>query len=383
MKPRSAMVLNQLGAPIFAAALILLATSEARAQGVVAQATGGTGAASAGQAFPLNLTTTLSSSVGSGTFAPGYTQQPTLSQTLTMLPTLKLPQIDGLPTAVLAGRLNLSVQWLSNFQGNFGASSADRLLRVSDFTLVLNVPKLFQESFTGIRVGTNLQARAPLSLSSRMWNVLTTVGVNFPINWNTGKLELPVGLFFFSYVPSATYTQHLDANPTVPCSGSALDDSVLTTGNPANRLESIPLVITRPGEIAANGECIQRGRRVIGTVAHSTTVGWAAGNHTVIVSTAYFNQIFAPLKDTPDLQSPFASGQFFNEWTSGTVAYAYQIPTEWLGLPQTSSLNVTAGATSFQPFWDAAGQNMRFPYWDFATPANNFSSLFLDLNLSI
>lgn len=383
MKPRSATAVGRFGAPIFAAALVFFSISEARAQGIVAQATGGTGAASATQAFPLNLTTTLSSSVGSGTLAPGYTRQPNFSQTLTMLPTLKLPTVDWLPSAVLAGRMNLSVQWLSNFQGTFGASSADRLLRISDFTLVLNVPKLFQESFTGIRVGTNLQARAPLSLGSRLWNVLTTVGVNFPINWNTGKLNLPVGLFFLSYVPSVTYTQHMTANPTVPCSGSALDTGVATVGNPAHTLESIPLVITRPGEIAANGECIQQGRRVIGTMAHSATAGWASGSHTIIVSTAYFNQIFAPLNDTPDLSSAFASSQFFNEWTSGTVAYAYQIPSSWVGLPDSSSLNVTTGITSFQPFWDAKGQNMRLPYWDFVTPANNFSSFFFDLNLSI
>ena len=52
MKPRSATAVGRFGAPIFAAALVFFSISEARAQGIVAQATGGTGAASATQAFP-------------------------------------------------------------------------------------------------------------------------------------------------------------------------------------------------------------------------------------------------------------------------------------------------------------------------------------------
>lgn len=367
----------------FAAAWLALPAGSAQAQGLVAQATGGTGAAAKGAAFPLHGAVTLSTSLGNGILADGMAAQPNLSQTLTLIPSFALPVAEGMPAMNLAGRLNLSTQWLSNFQGTFGANSADRLVRLSDFTLILNVPTIFREANSGLRIGTNLQARAPLSLTSRLFHVLTTVGVNFPVNWSTAKLDLPVGLFFFSYVPSANYTQHLEPNPSMPCSAGGLDPFGNRFGAAAQQLESVPLVIPRAGEVTAEGKCIIRGRRIIGTLAHSGVAGWAAGNHTLIVSAAYFNQFFAPLQDQPELKSAYASTQSFVEWSSGTVAYAYQIPNDVFGLPPQVSANITTGITSFQPIWDNAGENIRFPFWDFITPANNFSAFFVDLNVGI
>lgn len=358
---------------------VAVASPEVSAQGVVAQATGGTGAVTTDQSFPLHLTSTLSSSMSSGWLSPGYTRQPDLSQSLSVLPSAKLPTVAGLPAANLVGRMDVSIQWLGNLQ----TTVAERIPRISDFSLILNVPTLWQEEFTGIRIGTNLSARAPLSVTSRRWNVLGTVGANLPVNWSTGRFGWPVGVFFVSYVPSFNYIQHLVPNPTVSCFGANIAEPVIRTGAPADQLDRLPLVINRPGEIAANGECIIPGRRPIATLTQSGTAGWSLGKHTVIVSAAYSNQFLAPLNGDPALSSPYESGQYFTEFTSGTIAYAYSIPSGALGLPDNAFASITMGLSSFQPAWNAKGDALRFPFWDFVTPANNFSAAFLDFNIGI
>jgi hypothetical protein len=80
------------------------------------------------------------------------------------------------------------------------------------------------------------------------------------------------------------------------------------------------------------------------------------------------------LKNDPALSSPFSSGQNFNETTSGSLSYSYQLPVDFNSF-------LSAGVFSGQP--SVSGTNLRFPFWDFQTPANNFSGFFFDVVVGI
>lgn len=51
----------------------------------------------------------------------------------------------------------------------------------------------------------------------------------------------------------------------------------------------------------------------------------------------------------------------------------------WFPLPW---LSVSAGTSSFQPMFAANGTTLRFPFWDFVTPRNNFSTFTFDTTVS-
>lgn len=333
--------------------------------------------------FPLSATVGLSSSFGSGWLSPGYTFVPTFSQTLTPTLMYRLPDIGWLPKMAVSTRLDVSIQWLSNAY----SSVYDRQARVGDLYGGLSFPSLFKEEVTGISISGGVNARAPLSLSSRRWNVLGSLGLGGAVAWSTEHLGdlLPewLGDFSLSYTPSVSVIGHLQPNPSVPCDGSPLDPTLPRYGTAAENLDRIPLVIAREGEILPDGSCIVRGRRPIGSFSHAASIGWSLGKHSVMASAGLLYQFLAPLRDAPELSSPFASNQSFSEMSTGSIAYSYAIPIESLGLPLVSHMRATAGLSSMQPTYDAAGRNLRFPFWDFVTPANNFSAAFVSLDVGI
>jgi hypothetical protein len=60
--------------------------------------------------------------------------------------------------------------------------------------------------------------------------------------------------------------------------------------------------------------------------------------------------------------------------TAGNISVSY-IPLPWLFF--------TVGANSFQGALTADGKGLRFPFWDFVSPYNNFSQLYFDTSISI
>jgi hypothetical protein len=61
-------------------------------------------------------------------------------------------------------------------------------------------------------------------------------------------------------------------------------------------------------------------------------------------------------------------GRDYTMSTSGGLSATYII----------KNLYVTVGTSSGQSLWTADGQGWRFPYWDFVSPANNLSSVYVD-----
>ena len=177
-------------------------------------------------------------------------------------------------------------------------------------------------------------------------------------NWQSGRPNLTMGNVYYS-------------------------GDITRFGNASENLDRVPLVITREGEINVNGECIIPGRRVIGAFSHSLSAGWSYGKHSVSGSFGLIYQLLAPLSSAPELRSPFATGQSWSELSTGSLAYTYSVPMEGFELPVDTSLAFTAGISSFQPSYHMDGANLRFPFWDFITPQNNFSAAFVAIDVGI
>jgi hypothetical protein len=62
-----------------------------------------------------------------------------------------------------------------------------------------------------------------------------------------------------------------------------------------------------------------------------------------------------------------------SDLTGGSLSVSYS-PAKWFTL--------SGGTSSFQPLRDASGNGLRFPFWDFVSPRNNFSTLFVDTTFS-
>lgn len=334
-------------------------------------------------AFPLSANASLASSFGSGWLSPGYTSVPTFSQTLTPSLSYRIPDVDWLPKMSVSTRLDVSIQWLSNAH----SSVYDRVARVSDLYASLGFPSLYKEELTGISISGGLNARAPLSLNSRRWNVLGSLGLGATLSWSTEHLEdlLPewLGDVSLSYAPNASVIGHLYPNASLPCDASPLDPTLTRYGSAAENLERIPLMLPREGEILPDGTCVVGGRRSIGSFSHSASIGWSLGKHSVNASLGLLYQLLAPLHDRPELRSPFATSQSWTEMSTGSIAYTYTVPTESIDLPIDTNMRISAGVSSLQPSYDLGGRTLRFPFWDFATPANNFSAAFVTVDVGI
>lgn len=333
--------------------------------------------------FPLSANVSLSNAFGSGWLSPGYSFVPAYTQTLTPMLSYRLPEVDWLPKMALSTKLDVSIQWISNAQ----SSVYDRIARLSDLYAGLNFPSLYKEEITGLSFSGGLNARAPLSMNSRRWNVLGSVGLGGSVSWSTEHLGdlLPewLGDLSVSYAPSASVIGHLYPNASLPCDAAPLDPTLTRYGNAIENLERIPLMIPREGEILPDGTCVVGGRRSIGSFSHAASLGWSLGKHSVNASVGLLYQILAPLRDAPELRSPFATTQGWTELSTGSLIYSYQVPMESFDLPIDTNMRVTAGVSSLQPSYDAGGRTLRFPFWDFATPANNFSAAFVSLDVGI
>jgi len=332
------------------------------------------GVVTGGGTFPLHIQATLDNAVGSGFLAPGYQMQPSWSTSLNLRPTASLPRLDGLPRMILSMSIDFSVaNWLPA-STNFGVF--DRQVRVSDPSLALIVPGVFVEEFSGTRISLIAAARAPLSITSRQQNLITNVATAAQFMW--GSPETPVGTFFVQYTPSVRALFYSQPGPTMACDVPRPYESPLPSGDPVNGLDELPLVLPRAEQLLPNGECILAGRQNLGSVNNAMATGWSTtdGTHNVSLSFSWALAFLRPLTNAPDLASPFSSGQNFSENTSGSLSYTYTVPT---GYP----FFITAGVASGQPAWSADGKTVRFPVWDFFTPANNFSSAFLDVTIGM
>lgn len=331
------------------------------------------GVATGTSSFPLHLQATLDTSLGNGVFAPGYQIQPSLGSSLNLRPSASLPKIDGLPKAILTGSIDFSVSnWIPASQTS---GVYDRQVRVGDPSVAVILPGIFKEEFTGIGVSLVGSARLPLSITSRQQNLITNVGGSAQFAW--GSPDLAIGSFFAQYSPSVRASIYSQLGATMPCDAPNLAGTPRPLGDPINGLDTLPTYIApRDEQYLPDGTCVLAGRQSIAAVSNSVATGWTdpSGNHNLSLSLGISHSFSRGLKSDPTLSSPFSSGQNFNESTNGSLSYAYTLPFDF-------NSSISTGIFSGQP--SVSGTGLRFPFWDFQTPANNFSGFFFDLTVGI
>jgi hypothetical protein len=330
------------------------------------------GVVTGGSSFPLHIQATLDNSLGNAIFAPGYQQQVVWGTSLSLRMSAMLPKADWAPRMLLSGGTDFSINNLVPASSN--PTAYDRQIQLGDASLALIMPGLYTEAFTGISVSLITSARAPLSLASRQNNLMFGLGAAAQFMWNSP--ETPIGSFFVQYTPSVRVNTYSQVGATIPCSAAGPFRNV-SSADPIDGITELPMYFGRAEQVLDNGECILPGRQSLASVSNSMATGWstADGSHNVSLSLAWAHAFLRPLKNDPSLSSPFASGQNFGESNSGSVSYTYTVPVDF-------NMFLTGGIFSQQPVYNDQGQ-LRFPLWDFVTPANNLSGFFFDVTVGI
>lgn len=320
--------------------------------------------------FPLHVNATFDNYVGNGFLAATeYQRQPLWGSSLALRPSASLPKIDPIPKMTLSGSIDFSVNnWLPSYS-NSGVY--DRVVRVSDFGLSLGMRELVKDELTNITISPSISARVPLSIASRQSNLATSVGASAQVAWNSP--ETPVGTFTVTYAPSLRGNLFTEVASTVSCEAGVQQAGVTTNPLDEGRL---PLYYAREAQLTESGECIMPGRQTLGSIGQGTSFTWSLTDHSVSLALGYSLGIQRPLSSRPDLTGRYASDQNFGEKTTGSLSYTYTVPVDF-------PLSLTAGISSDQPAWNAAGTMLRFPLYDFVTPANNFTAGFFDISVGI
>lgn len=307
--------------------------------------------------FPLSMVVSNSVAAGSGFLATGNTFMPSLWQSLTLRPSLRLPTFDVLPRSSLSLTFDAGIQWMSTYDG---AGVADRLIRLSDMPVSLVFPSLFKEEFTNISVSPSLSVVAPLSPQSRFLNRFAAVNVGVPVSWSAPELPWGLGNISLTYTASGSLNGYTRTSPTVACGTQIPAELPITSVNsdPINGVDQVPLAFPRSEEYLGDGTCILSGRQPIAAFGNAAAVNWSfLEKHSLSASGAWrFGFLRPTAEDDASLHSPFANPGGFTESLQASLVYSYAVPLE---LEQDVSLS--AGLSSGGASLDMSG-NVRLPF---------------------
>ncbi len=313
------------------------------------------------------LSTSLGNSIGIGTFVTEYSQTPSWTTSLILSPSYKIPQFWGMPRITLSGWQMISVWWLNSYVTT--PVNVENRIVFSDLILNATMPKILNFESPGLSMGAGPGLWAPVSSFSRNMNRILGLTFGMPIAWSKWG-------FSAGWTPSVLAWIFSDTNISVPCQempaatinpyGSNLDIDQVIQG----------LSIVRNGdERLGDGRCLVSGRQNTWTLNNALSLGWSNPSHAVNLGLTWYINFLRPLADRPDLKSDHAIAQNFNEVTMGRIAYSYTIPIE-------TNLVVSAGILSWQASYDKAG-NLTFPFFDFVTPGNNQTQIFVQATVGI
>lgn len=322
-------------------------------------------AANSGRPFPLYLQTSVTNTLGSGTFVGGYANN-----------------------AMFATNLNVSPYIMWKGWLAFASQSFDMEWTPSDFTtypqqLIWSDTQLAAR-YMNLRIpeaGLSFQvgggATLPVSLGSQWMGRLTTLSTNGRVLWS-----LPAG-FTAQAGTNASY------NVLVPgLANRAIDINRLLGGNPPVNC------LLRSAEEANNYGC---GGGFFGTPraggygANASLMWMGFEGQLMLSGRASFMHNVSAFIGPEDEFTPFQPGtQRGLQWnipsTAGSLSAAYT-PTSWFTL--------SVGTSTWQPLFTRAGVVRPFPFWDVAvntnpkttqpmsTPANNFSSVWLSTTFTL
>lgn len=327
--------------------------------------------------FPLHANASLSNSFGNGLLAPiapvaAFQPQPNWSTSLSLSGSAALPKLDYLPKMSLSTSMSLSIaNWIPAY---LGSGVYERNLRASDISLGFGMPGAFTEELTKTKIGLSFSGRIPTSITSRQQNLFTALGASVPVSWTSA--ENTWGQLGLSYSLGGRVSLYTADAPTIPCEAAVSLAGVVT-----NPLEDgdLPLAYGREVEVNENGECVLRGRQGVASISNNFGASWSLQGHSLAASLGWSFGMLRPLSKRPELRSEFATGQNFNETLNGSFTYGYEIPADF---PLSVSLGVGSSQSPYR-IGDGGEQVLVNPFFDFFTPASNYSAAFVELSIGI
>jgi hypothetical protein len=267
---------------------------------------------------------------------------------------------------LLEGKLAATARW--SFDQNLTVTRLDsfnRLWNPRDLALGVSGAGLYTEPTTGISFGAATSFTLPTSRQAIAADRVLT----WTLNGSASKTfkELGPGNLTLSFSESFSAF----AGPRKPTSSLAFCDSVSRhdsgTCYSSLRNPNVSFMHALAASYALGDLSFAFSFRIINTISHTLNGGDAptridAGN----------------LQDVLIGSSQFADPNTlpFGTTTWSTLSAAYSV---------TDALVVAGGLSTAQsPYFqsDNESKTLRFPFWDFITPANNFTSFFLDVSYS-
>jgi hypothetical protein len=305
--------------------------------------------------FPLHMSAGLGNYLGSGTYVGGYEGNPYVASSLTLAPSAVFGDFS------LSASQGFDMEWTQSDMTTYANQLmwGDTMLRVGYSGL----------RFSDIGLGFSFSGGAtlPISLASQQVGKITNTGASARMSWSHS--DWGIGTFV----------------------GTSVNFNWLLTGL-ASRAANDPV---RPfadhmGNVVTPSGCLRREAQDLGNLACAyiprglgygvnTGASWTTLKGQLTFSGSLgFNQSFSAMWGPDDeftaAQPGVQTGLMGNNGaTSGTITASYT-PVQWFTL--------SAGTASFQPLLTADQRLPRFPLWDFVSPANNFSSFFVDTTVS-
>lgn len=320
--------------------------------------------------FEMGGTAQLSSAIGIGTFVLGSGNMPSVSSTLNLSPYMNLPSVFGLPATTVSANLSLATSWIQPYNA---LTSKPGEMRLSDLIMSLSMPNALTLSPLKLSLTPTLNVVVPTSKSSLAWNRLMGVGMSLPVSLTTGD-------FSFSYIPLVTGFLYSQNTATVPCEGVTDvvgSGSVMNPNQPNFAIEDyvVSSFNFRESERLGDGRCMIRGRQTLAIIKNSLMGQWEKGSHRIQIMVGISNSFLRPLEASSKLTSENAWSPNTQAGTAAQILYQYKIPVEF-------SLFATAGIASQQSIYTPDG-NIRFPFFDFTTPGNNYTEVFINMTVGI
>lgn len=303
--------------------------------------------------FPVGATLVYDNSVGLGTFVANEgARNPDWSMSLSVRPSLTL--FDKLSLSLRADIVKiLASSYIGSANADVSSSTSIRQLSVGDLMLTAAVPEVYREPFTGIGVGAAITTYIPTGMLSRASTLVTAFRPALTLNWQWEGLALDYGFYYRKNF-------HTHANPVL--NTAALPESL----------------IVRPG----GPEDLGDGNIAIGTSRNTSHMiyNYAAASYTLFDAltasvSLYVINYFKYQRDLdPEYSSQYASasGQYDATW--GTIDVTYQL---W------EHLALSVGVQSLQTLYTADNKNVRFPFFDLVSPADNNTAFYFDVTGTI
>lgn len=324
------------------------AAAEAAAQASAPSVTAEEGDAAA--PFPLRLSASLTHSLGQGTFVLGYSGNPYLATSLSLSPSLALGDFN---VSVAQG---FELEWTQS-----DSTTHPNQLLYGDTELKGGYSGLRLKEL-GLSFPLSITFTLPISLASRHAGKLFGVSVGSQVAYSPSWLQ---GLRLSAGLGGGW-------NAIVrELAGRAALESVRPYEDRSRGIVVPSGCLRREAEEIANFAC--GAIPSVGGVSASLGASYAmlGGQLTFATSLGILSRFSYYWGPDDEYTSEHAKpGLGHREATTGSLSLAYS-PFEWL--------TVSAGTYSLQPLVFAPGLYLRwFPYWDIFTPANNYSTFFVD-----